>query len=241
MSVTIKSQREIELMRHAGKLLGQTLKQLEEAVRPGMSTWELNQIGEEIIRGYGCIPSFLNYNGYPASICISLNDEVVHGKATILQKMNGEYEDKFPQARAMYLYMMAHPGKKLNFMGNEFGQLREWDESREQDWDILKYPLHDAFHRYMIELNRIGQENDAFWHDYDPENFKWLDCHQEERCIYAIKRKGKNKNFIAIFNFSDEEQEDYELDTEEEGKLSVILDTDWDEYGGNTKKKKTIA
>ena len=136
--------------------------------------------------------------------------------------------------------MMAHPGKKLNFMGNEFGQLREWDESREQDWDILKYPLHDAFHRYMIELNRIGQENDAFWHDYDPENFKWLDCHQEERCIYAIKRKGKNKNFIAIFNFSDEEQEDYELDTEEEGKLSVILDTDWDEYGGNTKKKKTL-
>ena len=79
MSVTIKSQREIELMRHAGKLLGQTLKQLEEAVRPGMSTWELNQIGEEIMRGYGCIPSFLNYNGYPASICISLNDEVVHG------------------------------------------------------------------------------------------------------------------------------------------------------------------
>ena len=79
MSVTIKSLREIELMRHAGKLLGQTLKQLEEAVRPGMSTWELNQIGEEIIRGYGCIPSFLNYNGYPASICISLNDEVVHG------------------------------------------------------------------------------------------------------------------------------------------------------------------
>ena len=79
MSVTIKSQREIELMRHAGKLLGQTLEQLEKAVKPGMSTWELNQIGEEIIRGYGCIPSFLNYNGYPASICISVNDEVVHG------------------------------------------------------------------------------------------------------------------------------------------------------------------
>ena len=86
-------------------------------------------------------------------------------------------------------------------MGNEFGQLREWDESREQDWDILKYPLHDAFHRYMIELNRIGQENDAFWHDYDPENFKWLDCHQEERCIYAIKRKGKNKNLSSYSPF----------------------------------------
>lgn len=79
MSVTIKSQQAIELMRHAGKLLGQTLQQLEAAVRPGMSTWELNKIGEDIIRGYGCEPSFLNYNGYPASICISVNDEVVHG------------------------------------------------------------------------------------------------------------------------------------------------------------------
>ena len=66
------------------------------------------------------------------------HDEVVHGKATILQKMNGQYEDKFPQARALYMYMYAHPGKKLNFMGNEIGQLREWDEKREHDWDILK-------------------------------------------------------------------------------------------------------
>lgn len=79
MAVTIKSQREIELMRHAGQLLGQTLNQLEKAVKPGMSTWDLNKLGEDIIRGYDCIPSFLNYNGYPASICISVNDEVVHG------------------------------------------------------------------------------------------------------------------------------------------------------------------
>lgn len=89
MAVTIKSQREIELMRHAGKLLAQTLEELEKAVKPGISTWELNKIGEDIIRGYGCIPSFLNYNGYPASICISVNDEVVHGipkKDFILQE-----------------------------------------------------------------------------------------------------------------------------------------------------------
>ena len=70
------------------------------------------------------------------------HDEVVHGKATIVQKMNGYYDDKFPQARAMYMYMIAHSGKKLNFMGNEFGQLREWDEKRQQDWDMLKYPMH---------------------------------------------------------------------------------------------------
>lgn len=83
------------------------------------------------------------------------HDEVVHGKATIAQKMHGEYEEKFPQARAFYMYMYAHPGKKLNFMGNEIGQLREWDEKREQDWDILKYPIHDAFHHFMQKLNHL--------------------------------------------------------------------------------------
>lgn len=77
--VTIKSQREIELMRKAGKFLAMTHEELAKAIKPGMSTWEINKIGEEIIRGFGCIPSFLNYNGFPASICVSLNDEVVHG------------------------------------------------------------------------------------------------------------------------------------------------------------------
>lgn len=89
MSVSIKSAREIELMRHAGKLLEQVHDELEKAVRPGISTWEINRLGEEIIRSFGCIPNFLNYNGYPASICVSVNDEVVHGipsKHRILQE-----------------------------------------------------------------------------------------------------------------------------------------------------------
>lgn len=77
--VTIKSQREIELMREAGKILAKTHIELEKAIKPGMSTWQIDKLGEEIIRSYGCIPSFLNYNGFPASICVSLNDEVVHG------------------------------------------------------------------------------------------------------------------------------------------------------------------
>ena len=72
------------------------------------------------------------------------HDENVHGKATILQKMYGEYEDKFPQGRALYLYMAIHPGKMLDFMGNEFGQLREYDESREQDWLLLDYPIRSG-------------------------------------------------------------------------------------------------
>ena len=79
MPISIKSEREIELMREAGKILKITHDELARAVRPGISTFELNKIGEEVIRSYGCIPSFLNYNGYPASICVSVNDEVVHG------------------------------------------------------------------------------------------------------------------------------------------------------------------
>ncbi|MCI7261696.1 MAG: type I methionyl aminopeptidase [Clostridiaceae bacterium] len=79
MAVTIKSSREIELMREAGRILAKTHEELEKSLKPGMSTWDIDRIGEEIIRSYGCIPSFKNYNGYPASICVSVNDEVVHG------------------------------------------------------------------------------------------------------------------------------------------------------------------
>ena len=79
MAVTIKSPREIELMREAGRILAKTHEKLAKNLRPGMSTWDIDHMGEEIIRSYGCIPSFKNYNGYPASICVSVNDEVVHG------------------------------------------------------------------------------------------------------------------------------------------------------------------
>ncbi|MCR5230390.1 MAG: glycogen-branching enzyme, partial [Solobacterium sp.] len=73
--------------------------------------------------------------------------------------MNGDYEDKFPQARALYMYMVMHPGKKLNFMGNEIGQFREWDEKKEQDWMLLDYPAHDSFHNFMMKLNEIYMSN----------------------------------------------------------------------------------
>ena len=79
MSVTIKSEREIELMRKAGEILARTHEELAAAIRPGMTTMDIDRLGEKIIRGFGCIPSFKNYNGYPASICVSVNDEVVHG------------------------------------------------------------------------------------------------------------------------------------------------------------------
>ncbi len=163
------------------------------------------------------------------------HDEVVHGKATILQKMSGDYEDKFPQGRAFYMYMFAHPGKKLNFMGNEIGQLREWDEKREQDWNILSYPKHHKFQRFMRDLNRVYLWHSAlFEKDYEEEGFEWLDCHQEEQSVYVMERRSKKERIAAIFNFSDKEQE-YTLKISKAKKLELLISSDWDIYDGKKK------
>ena len=161
------------------------------------------------------------------------HDEVVHGKATILQKMNGQYEKKFPQARILYMYMYAHPGKKLNFMGNEIGQLREWDEKRQQDWNLFDFPVHREFHRFMMDLNHIYLQHLALSEkDYDPDGFRWLDCHQEERCIYAFERIGSSERIIAVFNFSNCEQI-YQLKVRNSQTVQVLLSSNWVIYGGD--------
>ncbi len=165
------------------------------------------------------------------------HDEVVHGKATILQKMNGDYEAKFPQARAFYMYMYAHPGKKLNFMGNEIGHFREWDEKREQDWNLLDFPAHQSFHKFMMDLNHIYLQHPAFYEkDYKTDGFEWLDCHGEDECVYAFARSGKKERLIAAFNFSDQAQADYTLKIPAAKSLRPLLNSDWEEYGGSTKK-----
>ena len=167
------------------------------------------------------------------------HDEVVHGKATILQKMYGDYEGKFPQVRALYCYMMAHPGKKLNFMGNEIGQFREWDESREQDWNLLSYPKHDELFRFIRDLNHLYLSHSALWQEDDREQgFRWLDCHQEERCIYAMERRSEKERLVFVFNFSDQTQDGYQLPVEGCTGLRPILSTEWEEYGGGVKRNE---
>ena len=160
------------------------------------------------------------------------HDEVVHGKATVLQKMNGGYEGKFPQGRALYLYMMVHPGAKLNFMGSEFGQLREWDEGREQDWMLRRYPLHDGFYHFIRDLNRLYLQSPALWaKDDDPEGFAWLDCHREAQCLYLLERRGGGQRLGAAFNFSDRPQR-FALPADPDTGARVLLSTDWQPYGG---------
>lgn len=170
------------------------------------------------------------------------HDEVVHGKSTILQKMFGDYDQKFSQARAFYMYMYAHPGKKLNFMGNEIGHFREWDEKREQDWNLLNYPAHQDFHTFMKDLNHFYLEHPTFWeNDYDKNGFQWLDCHSETSCIYVFERSSKNERIAAIFNFSGIEQKDYVLTIPGAKKLELIFSSDDRCYGGYNGHAITVA
>lgn len=164
------------------------------------------------------------------------HDEVVHGKATIIQKMAGGYDRKFPQARVLYLYMFLHPGKKLNFMGNEIAQFREWDEKREQDWELLKYPAHDGFHRYFAELCGLYLEHSALWEmDYDRNGFEWLEADAADRCVYVFRRRSSTEGILCLFNFSDSVQR-YTYCCGGEEQIDLLIDTDDVRFGGATAK-----
>lgn len=162
------------------------------------------------------------------------HDEVVHGKGTIVRKMYGTDAEKLSQARALYLYMAAHPGKKLNFMGNELAQKREWSEKSEIDRELLKDKKHLCFFGFIKELNSLYLNNPAFYaEDYEKSGFEWLDCHEEENSVYVFKRSCKNQALLFVFNFSDRRFE-YELRLEKVKRLQLLLDSDLRKFGGET-------
>ncbi len=165
------------------------------------------------------------------------HDEVVHGKATIIQKMWGDYEYKFPQAKAFYTYLYTHPGKKLNFMGNEFGQFREWDENRQQDWELLSYPIHDAFHRFYERLSNLYLTEPAL-HDgeYNSECFEWLEVDAADYVTYAYERRASGETILTVMNLSDQFWKEFKVGIPMLYELEELLHTDWETYGGNTKE-----
>ncbi len=155
------------------------------------------------------------------------HDEVVHGKGTIVNKMYGSDEDRIKQARALYLYMMIHPGKKLNFMGNELAQKREWDEKREQDFMLLGDPVHNDFHEYIKALNHLYLSNPAFYEeDYDSHGFEWADCAQEQRLIYSIIRRSSEETILAVFNLGAGYQGGYSVKLDEVKQADLIFSTE---------------
>ena len=161
------------------------------------------------------------------------HDEVVHGKATILQKMWGEYDLKFQQAKTLYTYMYTHPGKKLNFMGNEIGQFREWDEEKECDWMLLDYPKHQDFHRFIKDLNQIYINEPAFFNgDYNSANFRWIEVEAVEERVYIYERMYGEDHFIIVLNMSDEQYNDFEFGYDHYAVLHEVLSGERKEYGG---------
>ena len=168
------------------------------------------------------------------------HDENVHGKATVIQKMWGDYDVKFPQARAFYMYMYSHPGKKLNFMGGEFAQFREWDETREQDWDMLKYPLHDSFLRYMTDLEKLYTTRPSLYNgEYNPDCFKWILPDESDRSVFAYKRCAENETTICLLNFSDKEQ-NITIPADGLTDLKELINSDSNIYSGETEVKRSV-
>ncbi len=141
------------------------------------------------------------------------HDEVVHGKKTILDKMYGTYQEKFAQCRALFLYMMTHPGKKLNFMGNEIGHFREWAPHRPQDFDILKkFPIHRNFERFFRDVNLTYLSHPALYEgEYNSKSFHYVVADRPQDLVYAYIRESGGERMLAVFNFGMKNLFDYEI------------------------------
>ena len=118
------------------------------------------------------------------------HDEVVHGKGSMLNKMPGDEWQRFANLRLLYTYMYTYPGKKLLFMGCEFGQRREWSESGELDWPSLDHPLHQGVKDLAADLNRLYTTSPAlYYHEFDYRGFEWIDCHDSENSVLSFLRR----------------------------------------------------
>jgi len=161
------------------------------------------------------------------------HDEVVHSKLTIVDKMWGSYEDKFKQCRNLFLYMFTHPGKKLNFLGNDIGMFREFDETKDLDWKILEYPMHDSFNRYFRDLCQIYLTYKAFnSSDYNPESFKWIDADNYKQSIYIYSRYDEDYCFIVVLNMMPISYTNYLVGVPFKGTYTELINSEKDIYSG---------
>jgi len=175
------------------------------------------------------------------------HDEVVHGKKSLVDKMFGEYDDKFAGMRTFMLYMMTLPGKKLTFMGTEFAQFREWDYENQLEWFMTEYPRHIEMQRFFKALNHVYLENAPLWEIDDSwDGFTWIDPDQADLNIVSYRRKDKKGHeLIVVLNFSPVVREGYTLLVPKMGRYEEILTTDRYEFGGrnrlNEDAVRTIA
>lgn len=161
------------------------------------------------------------------------HDEVVHGKGTIINKLWGSYEQKFQQLRNLYIYMFMHPGKKLNFAGNELAMFREWNEKVPLDWNLMDYPVHRGFHDFVRDLNHLYATNKALHHEeYNPEHFKWVVVNNSDQSIFSFYRDVEDNLIMVILNMTSNLYDYYEMGVPLAGTYVEVLNSDDVKYGG---------
>ena len=160
-------------------------------------------------------------------VLVISHDEVVHLKKSMLEKMPGEPDDKFKNLKAAYTFMFCHPGKKLLFMGQEFGQLREWSEERELDWFLLGEEKHRDLKDFVKALLKMYRKYPALYGmDTDPSGFEWINADDGDRSIYSFVRKsptGRN-NLLVICNFTPMDRPDYRVGVPKKKQYTQLLD-----------------
>ena len=164
------------------------------------------------------------------------HDEVVHGKGSLLERMPGDDWQKFANLRALFSYMYAHPGKKLLFMGDEFGQRRQWNHEENLDWHLLEYPAHQGIQTLVRDLNHLYRDEPALHElDFDSAGFEWVDASDWGKSIISFLRKAKSTDdtIFVIGNFTPVPRHNYRIGVPYAGFWREIFNSDAEEYGGS--------
>ena len=186
----------------------------------------------------------MSYNNSEKYILVLSHDEVVHLKKSMWEKMPGDEEDKFRNLKGAYSFMMGHPGKKLLFMGQDFGQLREWSEERELDWYLMEEPRHRQLNEYFRELLHIYRKYPAMYEqDSDWNGFEWINANDADRSIYSFVRKSKNgkNSLLFVCNMTPVARDDYRVGVPKKGTYHLLLNSNEVRFGGTEADKSRPA
>ena len=186
----------------------------------------------------------MSYNSSEKYILVLSHDEVVHLKKSMWEKMPGDEEDKFRNLKSAYSFMMGHPGKKLLFMGQDFGQLREWSEERELDWYLMEEPRHRQMNEYFRELLHIYRKYPAMYEqDSDWNGFEWINADDADRSIYSFVRKSKNgkNSLLFVCNMTPVARDDYRVGVPKKGTYHLLLNSNEARFGGTEADKSRPA